>query len=560
MIAFIIKSTLCLSTFYTLYLLFLRKEKRFQFTRFYLLLTLTFSLAFPFMDFTKWVEEPIIDTSHLDIIPTREIFIDMEAFVASPITEVREEKKFSVWQGLVTVLILGSIIMLLRFLKNLWDLSQLINRSKRLDFAGARIVLLNKSIVPFSFGKHVFISSADYENDQIDQDILRHEMSHVRQWHTLDVVLMELVLVVYWFNPILWFWRQAIKTNHEYLADQSVVKEESQIYSYSKKIIDYLDNSTSVLLASSFNYSLTKNRLMMMTRSKTSKWQFVKKLSMLSGIAIASLALLAFNDLNYSREDIQLSEMASIVQDLKPEIASKPVLKEIPKIQVVKKTKPQAEEVNKASLPVISEIPAKDAPTKTRSITYAATIPSNQFVVVLDPGHGGEDSGTSNEEHLEKDISLDIAKAVKTLNNDSDIKIILTRNTDKTTTLFDRIEMVKKEQAEMLLSIHINSAPYSSKKNGVEIYVSTKNENTYQNKAMCRALLQNLRMHDKGPEGVKEANFFVLRNASCPAVMVNIGFLTNKRDANFLSESANRKEMAKQILASIQEYKRSYNR
>ena len=140
--------------------------------------------------------------------------------------------------------------------------------SEKISFNGYQIILTNDQTGPCCFFDHIFLNRDDYHNGKIDKDLLNHEMEHARQSHTIDIILIELVKVFYWFNPVYLLYERAIRINHEYLADNGVISDNSDIKSYADKLLNFITCSSNMSLTSGSNNSFTKMRLIMMMKSK----------------------------------------------------------------------------------------------------------------------------------------------------------------------------------------------------------------------------------------------------------------------------------------------------
>jgi len=190
-------------------------------------------------------------------------------------------------------------------------------------------------------------------------------------------------------------------------------------------------------------------------------------------------------------------------------------------------------------------------------------------VIVIDPGHGGNDSGAVRRHRKglifsfkikEKDINLDIAKRVKRYLKGTDTRVILTRGTDKFVSLKYRVGLAKKYKADIFVSIHANAA-WDKKMSGIETYyprrtrdkgVSLKKESRKLAESIHESLIRHMRSKDRG---IKEAMFYVLRNTYMPAVLVEVGFISNYYEAKLLRKSSYRKKVAQVIAQGILEYK-----
>jgi len=182
---------------------------------------------------------------------------------------------------------------------------------------------------------------------------------------------------------------------------------------------------------------------------------------------------------------------------------------------------------------------------------------STQKRIVIDVGHGGKDSGAIGINGIqEKDVVLDIANAILKLNNDLDkpLDIYLTRYSDTLISLSDRTKLTKELKADLFVSLHCNHSDNSNAR-GVEVYISKKQRKyseasvfiAYQiEKTLCKEIGYDSR-------GVKFANFQVLWETVdyCTSVLLELGFLSNKYESDYLNSSANLKLLANQIYKSL---------
>lgn len=190
-------------------------------------------------------------------------------------------------------------------------------------------------------------------------------------------------------------------------------------------------------------------------------------------------------------------------------------------------------------------------------------------VIVIDPGHGGNDSGAVRKHRRglifsykvkEKDINLEIAKRVKKYLRGTDTRVILTREGDEFISLKNRVKLAKKHKADIFVSIHANAA-WDKKMMGIETYyprrarnksVSLKKESMKLAESIHESLIRHMRSKDRG---IKSEMFYVLRNAYMPAILVEVGFISNHYDAKLLRKSSYKKKVAQVIAQGILEYK-----
>ncbi|MBV7441572.1 N-acetylmuramoyl-L-alanine amidase [Weeksellaceae bacterium TAE3-ERU29] len=166
-------------------------------------------------------------------------------------------------------------------------------------------------------------------------------------------------------------------------------------------------------------------------------------------------------------------------------------------------------------------------------------------VVVIDAGHGGQDNGVAHEEVYEKDIVLDIAKKVQEHYKNSNVEIILIRDDDTFVPLSERAEYINSLNPDMVLSLHINSSD-NKNRNGMEIYVLKDKENSKQ-------LVEKIKQTDifKNAE-VKNARFILLQKVKAPIAFLELGFLTNETDRNYLTSDKGQSEIVDALVQSIQ--------
>jgi hypothetical protein len=191
---------------------------------------------------------------------------------------------------LITTLLLG------RLCFNLYSLLSGKFVIERTLHKGHKLALVNINVGPFSFFQTVYVNKESFDNGEIDHELILHESGHVSQLHSIDIIFIELVQVFCWFNPFVFLFKKLIKTNHEYLADEFVVNSGSNKTDYSNKIINYSTRDKTLNLASGFNYSLIKNRLIMLTKYDQKRPIFYR-LTIFVSIVVTLFVTTAFSNL-----------------------------------------------------------------------------------------------------------------------------------------------------------------------------------------------------------------------------------------------------------------------
>ena len=256
------------------YHLVLEREKMHKFNRFYLLGSIIFSLLVPSFIITvpaaEFVE-PIITETSFD----SNISYSNSEITAVPIQEI------DYTNYLISFYIVISAILFFLFGRKIYSLLLKIKQNKKVSYFKATFVLLKEQILPHTFLNYIFINKNEYQTDNLEQQILTHELTHVQQKHTLDVLFIKVMEILFWFNPIFRFYRKAIQLNHEFLADDAVINSHKNISEYQHLLVSKTAQNNNIYLASNFNYSLTKKRLLMMTTPSSKTKILLKKLLIL---------------------------------------------------------------------------------------------------------------------------------------------------------------------------------------------------------------------------------------------------------------------------------------
>ena len=275
---YILESSLCVSVLYAIYWLFLKRETFFRMNRFYLLVMVLFSMLSPLLPL-RWT----VSESPASVVVLLETVMITPAMVGKTIQSHLQ------WIEIATVVYFtGVIIFLFRFLLQLLQLQWITRRFGIVKRYGQRLVFIDRGISPFSFFNLIFINESAVPAESLPT-ILEHERVHIRQHHTIDMILMELARIIQWFNPIIWLAGREIKSIHEYLADEGVLQNGISRFQYQQMILDETMGIQMNCLTHNFNVSLLKKRIAMMTKMKSKTWAKSKAL-----IALPALLVLLF--------------------------------------------------------------------------------------------------------------------------------------------------------------------------------------------------------------------------------------------------------------------------
>ncbi|OCK49817.1 N-acetylmuramoyl-L-alanine amidase [Chryseobacterium sp. CBo1] len=172
--------------------------------------------------------------------------------------------------------------------------------------------------------------------------------------------------------------------------------------------------------------------------------------------------------------------------------------------------------------------------------------PVSKKIIVIDAGHGGNDLGANKNGILEKDLVLKIAQEIKKANNkDGKYEIVLTRDNDTYATLSERTAQINKLNPEMVISLHVNSTPEAdTPKNGHEIFI----QNTIESKSLAEKLSKKL-----GECNIREQNLHILKNSKSPALLVELGYINNTKEREYLNSNDGQREIAQKFADFINE-------
>ena len=294
-LVYILKSAACLAVFYLFYKLLMSRDTFHRFNRFALLGLLVLSSLLPLVEASvnspAAVQETMLTLEQLlllaDIQPEGE---SMAA--ATPSATV-------LWlRAALLVYLTGIVFFIVRNLCSLARLGRLIRQGKReaLDSylpdrkeKNVRLVVHDHDIAPFSWMHWIVIARKDLEEN--GREILIHELAHIRNRHSWDLLLADLCIFVQWFNPAAWLLKQELQNIHEYEADETVLREGVNARNYQMLLIKKAVGTRLYSMANSFNHSSLKKRITMMLKEKSNPWARAKYLYILP---LAALAVTAF--------------------------------------------------------------------------------------------------------------------------------------------------------------------------------------------------------------------------------------------------------------------------
>jgi hypothetical protein len=290
-IEYFIKFSLSLSFLYLFYHLFLRKLTFYTWNRWYLLTYSLITFFIPFINVNPIVEnQEIKEVKIIDLIPSISNYTEKLSNIV-PIQ--KEAHGINAWTILLSILIGGSFVMLARLCVQLLSIWKMKRNATLINTVEGPIYQVNQRIIPFSFGNSIFMNPDLHTEIEI-QGIVLHEYVHVKQRHSVDILIGELMCIVNWYNPFAWLIRYAIRQNLEFIADHLLIHQGLDRKTYQYHLLKVVGTPL-YRITNNFNLASLKKRIAMMNAIKSTKLQLLKFLFVLP---ILSILLLAFRD-NY---------------------------------------------------------------------------------------------------------------------------------------------------------------------------------------------------------------------------------------------------------------------
>ncbi len=270
---YLLESGGCLAIFYLIYWAFLKKETFFEFNRFFLMLSIPLSFVIPLLNITS----PIRTNAFME-----------ETYIAGP-TAGTQGQLFSFSDILWFAFLFGAAFFLLRFMLRLTQILLLIRKYGFHVYDGVKVVVTDTETAPFSFFNFLFISNSDITDHGFER-ILTHELTHIKQYHSIDLLFMELLTIFQWFNPFVWPYKKSLKETHEYLADFAVIAQGCSRAKYQLLIFEQHVGLNMFEFTNNFSQSLIKRRITMMAKIKSNGRAKLKVLLIFPVIALLVLA------------------------------------------------------------------------------------------------------------------------------------------------------------------------------------------------------------------------------------------------------------------------------
>ena len=279
LLLYIIKFSISLVVVFVFYHFVLRKLTFYNWNRIYLVGYTLLSFFIPFIDISVALQENRLSDNQL---------ISWLPVMQFKGTELSAHSGIGIWNGITALLITGILVFAFQLCMQFISYQKMLNKATILSRDGIDLYQVSESIIPFSFGNSIFINVEQHTPEEL-QEIIRHEMVHVKQKHSIDILWSELFCIVNWFNPFAWLIRKAIRQNLEFIADKNVLNNGIDPKQYQYLLLKVIGNNQ-FSIAQQFNFSSLKKRIAMMNKLKSAKINLLRFLFVLPLLATILLA------------------------------------------------------------------------------------------------------------------------------------------------------------------------------------------------------------------------------------------------------------------------------
>lgn len=275
---YLLKVSAILTLFSMVYYVLLRRDTFHQFKRVYLMVGLLISAVLPWLYYTKTVIVEASSSSFNTSLLSAQVGTPKNSNV---VETVRDALTFS-WDEILLILyFLVSSILLARLIFKYIKLLFHLHKTSHKTVDNHKVHIVKESINPFSFFNHIVIGQEDYESKKFDI-IFTHEKAHIKQWHSVDILVANLFCVVFWFNPLMWFYKTSMVQNLEHIADQVSIETINDKLKYQYLLLSNSFSASDLqTIQTTFFQSSIKQRIMMLNKSTTSKFLALKSIIVL---------------------------------------------------------------------------------------------------------------------------------------------------------------------------------------------------------------------------------------------------------------------------------------
>ena len=285
LLAYTIKATALLSLVWLFYAIALHRNTFHTANRWFFILGITLSLLLPCVSLPRFAAANPVVQQAAGQLSEWDMVALFDSIVQAPPTEANAP--ISAAHLIIWCLGIGVVLFLGLFCIRLISFFRLTHHANQQTFSGANVFFLRERVKPFSLFGSIFLNPDMHSEAEITE-IIAHEIFHIKQKHTLDIILAEVMVILFWFNPFAWLLRKAIRQNLEYLADRHVLNSGCDIQRYQYILVrTSIAGISGLSIAHNFTFSNLKKRILMMNKKRTPHTAMVKYLLLIPLIAFA---------------------------------------------------------------------------------------------------------------------------------------------------------------------------------------------------------------------------------------------------------------------------------
>ena len=511
---------LCSGLMMGYYWLVLRNKRFHRYNRFYLLMVLLLSWLVPLIKI-RWSHPNVQDDPQ--VIKLLSVVADNNTQFENNLSRQGFQWNWDYLAMGIYLLLAG--VLLVGMLSALYKIYHLLKTHSCKNVEDVYLVLTQAAGTPFSFFRFVFWNEAIDLQSEAGKQILVHELTHVREKHSFDKIFVQLVLIVGWFNPFFWLLKKEMDMIHEFIADDKAVKN-GDTASLAQMLLTAAYPRQQFALTNPFFFSSIKRRLLMLTEKERPSFSYLRRLIVLPLLAIV---VILFSFRNKEQRARTTLSVAGVIENV---------------VQSVTLT--------------------LGADKKDKRIMVADNaLLTRTYTVVIDAGHGGADKGAiAADGTTESSITLQLAKQIEAVNSNEKIHIVLRRSADVYEPVTRIADLANQQHPDLFISLHLNNSTAAStlglKKTGFEYFIPSKEKaSDYAGSQLLATTISSAMATLQKPSlGIKsrDKGIWVLSAVKSPAVLIELGFLSNKEELKSLKDADYQAKLANTILNGINDY------
>ncbi len=488
---YLVKIIICSAVLFGYYWFLLRNKVFHAYNRFYLLVIVALSIVLPLVKFNMLNA----NTHKTPIIKMLKIVNASDEYMDEIIIDAPSKATITLVDVLPFLYMLVSSILFIMLLQMLVSILGLLKKHEKITIENIQFINTDAAKgTPFSFFRYIFWNKQIDIKSHSGNRIFKHEIAHVQERHSWDKMFINLVLIVFWSNPVFWLVRRELSMIHEFIADKKAV-EDGDTASFAEMILHATYPQKNFYVTNNFFYSPIKRRLMMLTKNQHPRMNYISRLLVLPLLVIVfgAFTIKVANNIGKPNDTVKLNR---------------------------------------------------------------------KIVVVIDAGHGGQDAGAVNKDGItEKDLALQLVKKIKSLNNDENIEIILTRENDVYSDPKQKAAFAKAQNADLLISVHLDNSPKEkwNTVSGMSVFVARNDiANAEKSKVLASSIISsfqnNYSVNVPSTFSQRQAGIWILQANDFPSVLIEAGHLTNDKDLEYLQSEKGQETFAKNVLDAIRSY------